>query len=371
MSTPPDTGTSLYYPYLEVNENYLKFSLLYWDCVRRIVPRGVEWQFRDSRGVQSAADHGVVRNTSPNAYLDGAAERFRAMIVPLFGSRARMRSSRFAREALRPLRHTQAVSLMHRGKMSGRLLQELDSGQLVPIHREKMSRHLRKELSRRRLSQCEHDWIAVPVNIGGIYMSCLAAEMGEAIRAPLITDVAAIAQGGEYILFGAPSRTREPTDPSGVLLRLGIRLPKPEALARVSMTRVLRFHRRYADERIAFREKIDEIVDTASTLKDPIALEDYLATNKRQIESALRDHRKLLGELGVKSFTAFLKVGCPTAITAAVSKAADLIDPRVISITGLAMAMVTWWADFQGKRRAAVKSCPWHYTFEVKRKFRV
>ena len=86
MSTTLDTGTALYYPYLRINEDYLKFSLLYWDRIRRIVPRGAEWQFRDTRGVLTAADEGVVRNTSPSAYLDGAAARFRAKIIPFFAS---------------------------------------------------------------------------------------------------------------------------------------------------------------------------------------------------------------------------------------------------------------------------------------------
>jgi hypothetical protein len=202
-------------------------------------------------------------------------------------------------------------------------------------------------------------------------MTCLAAEMSEAIRAPLITDVSAIAQGGEYILFGEPSGARRPSDPLGVLLKLGIRLPKPEALARVSMNRILRFHRDFADERVHFREQVEEIGRTAATLDDAFALEDYLASNKRRIESALRDHRKLLSELKVKSFTAFLKIGCPTCVIAAAGKATEFLDPGVISITGLAMGMIAWWANYPAKRRRAVRDCPWHYTFEVQRKFRV
>jgi DNA-binding transcriptional ArsR family regulator len=253
--------------------------------------------------------------------------------------------------------------------MSRRLIRQLEGGGLIPIHQGKMSRYLRAELSRRRLSKYGHDWIAVPEHIAGIYMGCLAAEMGQAIRAPLITDVAEIAPGEECILFGEPSRTQRPTDMSSVLLKLGIRLPRPEALAGVSMRRVLRFHRQHADERIAFREKVAEIVDAVSELNDPAALEDNLASNRRQIESALRDHRKLISELKVKSFTAFLKLGCPVAVAAAACKVSDLIDPRVISITGLAIAMVTWWADVRGQSRAAVRSCPWHYTVEVNRKF--
>ncbi len=37
-------STALHYPYIEVEENWLKTSLLYWDRIRRIFPKEAQWE---------------------------------------------------------------------------------------------------------------------------------------------------------------------------------------------------------------------------------------------------------------------------------------------------------------------------------------
>lgn len=77
------TGVALYYPYIHVrNEHWLKMALLYWDSIRRIVPRNFKPEHDEKYGSTQAVKEGLIQSTPPDAYVKAAAERFRTTILP-------------------------------------------------------------------------------------------------------------------------------------------------------------------------------------------------------------------------------------------------------------------------------------------------
>src|SRR5262245_55546920 len=82
-------ATSIYYPFLQVNESWLKLSLLYWDRVRRIVPEEVRARLSvngDTSSVRRAVDAGALIDTDAAPYLKASETRFRESTFPFLRS---------------------------------------------------------------------------------------------------------------------------------------------------------------------------------------------------------------------------------------------------------------------------------------------
>lgn len=59
-------GKALYFPYIHFQDkNWLKYALLYWDCVKRIVPRS--YAPKDDDDIRILMDKGMVENVDPQS----------------------------------------------------------------------------------------------------------------------------------------------------------------------------------------------------------------------------------------------------------------------------------------------------------------
>ena len=83
------TGSALYYPYIHIRSlDHVKASLIYWDRVRRIVPKMVregqdgKYAFDDSYDARLLADRGLLVCTDPVPYENHAADKFFEHISP-------------------------------------------------------------------------------------------------------------------------------------------------------------------------------------------------------------------------------------------------------------------------------------------------
>ena len=342
------SSTALYYPYLNVNDNWLKVSLLYWDRIRRIVPKEAEdfTSKRDSPIAMAASSEGVLLNTSADTALAAAAEQFRLRVLPLF----------------RSPEHPVYNEAKH-------LLSLPDAERVVTfVHCRKLTTALTEELVGMGIARQTKEWVALPDQVAGLYAVCLAAELAKRMNAPLVTDEPKFGQGGEYLLFGEPPQLSDRTAPKSLLAKVGITFPGPESVSALTWTELIKFRNRRDDERRRFRAAVEEIAARALKISDPTALDDFFSDAKVEIQSALADHAKALDEAKVSSVASALALSIPTVISSAAAKATVVLGSGAtvpLGVTGIAVALVAWWAQQRSKTRKAIAECPWHYLLSV------
>jgi hypothetical protein len=364
MSAAKPTGTALYYPNISVDENWLKVTLLYWDRMRRIVPR--EARRGDHSSIRRAIDSELLVDTPADEYREAASKRFEKQFLPLFDQRT-PQAPQWANRLHSRVRETQRLQQIHWAKVSPVLRRKL--ARFSYLHQEKMVSSLAHELEQKGFASATADWLKIPEILAGLYMVCLGAEMSTKMRIPLVTDEPEFAPGGEYALYGSvpPSETWDQI--RHVMLKLGLRFPKPDALATVPMAKIIRFHRDSTAERQQFREAVESVAEGASALNDLNSLADLFHDKKQTIQAAISSHRRRLAELGITTgMMAFLKLSIPSAITY-LGGLQKLVDSSVLGVAGIALGGVAWWADYRGARERLIASSPWHYALKIEQRF--
>ncbi len=343
-------GVTLYYPFIHPrDENFMKAALLFWSKVRRIVPESVTVGDKvdgDTESVQKLTDSGLLISTDPAPYTKVTSETF---LKILDTSQVDLRIGKSEAEELRT-RH-------------------------VNIHVEKIAYEILVALDERGVARRSGDWVTMRDEVGILYMHCLASSMSDAMSAPLLADSTAHAEFGETFLFN-PLLTSDLAratrlNPTETLLQLGLPLPTPEALAGVTIDKVIRFVNRNASEKQAFRNAIEGILQAASEVTDSNELADYLSDKRTSIQSAIKNLEKSLGEIRVISVGNAAKITIPAAFSAG-AKALPFgpIGVGIAAAIGLAIAAISIYAETRGKLRQARLGSPYHYIIRLKKKLK-
>ncbi|HNO77172.1 MAG TPA: hypothetical protein PKN33_03845 [Phycisphaerae bacterium] len=344
-----NSGFALYYPYLHIQDvDWLKWALLYWEGIRRIVPASAEPGLSDSHEARIASGAGLLMNTSPQPYVDGASKRFEKSVVPLL--------KRDPKSKIEDCKHIGLELAM-------------ESADVSP-HLDKMTGHLANSLRNDGLAEEFGPWLRIQNGGGGLYMVCLGAEMGVSMGTPLVTDTAEFSVGGEYLLYGEPPNKAQQSTVQPLLIQLGVEFPALKALRGISMKRIVAFHQKRAAERRRFRIAIDAVANTVAKLDDANALADYLSDKKAELQEAVSDHKKSMDELSVTSFVSALDIKVPSMVAGGVALGKINKTAGAILIgTGLSLGAIQWWAKYRSERRKIVKSCAWHYCLSARRAF--
>lgn len=340
-------GKALYYPYFGIRDgSWLKAALLYWDGIRRIGPGTGHHESYESH---LTAQAGLLVETDPRPYVEGAADMFRNYVIPLI---ARAHGSDQAQRI-------QIEQITKEMKLT-------QPSEYYRLRTEKMTETLMADLHGRGLAQFSGEWVTAKTWVGGVYMMCLAMEMSEKIGAPPVTHVSSLADLGEYLTFGQPPQ-HEVEQPTAFLLNLGISFPNPLSLSDVPIEKVIQFHEKYGDERRRFRKALEKIAREANKVVDANAMFDYLSDQRQEIKAALDDHNKSISYLNIKSGTGLLKVSTP----AGVGLLAAALNPAAANLLaglGITTSLIAWWADRRSDIQKA-KQAPYHYLLSVKKEF--
>jgi hypothetical protein len=330
-------GSALYYPYIHPrNVDRLKSALMYWDRVRRIVPREVTegaYADGDNDDARLLADNGLLLSTPPEGYKDRAFERFVQHIEP--------HQDRFRIEA------DEAVDLANRN---------------YGLHVEKMGDEAIYRLEQMGLAVQVGDWVAMNAQTGAFFMFCLAATMGSEIDAPLLSEEEDDGSLGQSILF-EPENT---DDASEWLIQLGIDLPTPDELAKVSTADFVSFANRRAAERLRFRQAIDGIIEVAREIDDPNLLADYVSSRRIELNEAFNSLKASLDEIRVEGVANAAKICVPSGIGGLLALS-PLGGPAVaiLAAVGVVVAGISCYATTRGKLRKARQACPYHYLISM------
>src|SRR5438093_1608456 len=243
-------GKALYFSFIHFqDENWLKYSLLYWDGIKRIVPPG--YSLQDSSSVKLLAEAGLIENVDPKTgdkpYTQGAAEEFVPTLEDLLEKRGNLGRGAFVSESLE--RNAPQASV-HVQKMDEKVIQLFESS---------------------GVAQRVSDWFNMNSVLAGYYMLCLAAHISEKQNAPLLSDSFEMETGGTFFQHSRISpepAKRQTEDTSFQLARMVLSVPRPETLAAVKMEKIMAFHSKYEAERMKFRQAIEKMVTEVAKFDD-------------------------------------------------------------------------------------------------------
>ena len=341
-----DTGVTLYQPYLEFhNPGWLKQTLLLWDAVRRIVP--TDYQPDDNDEVREALDAKAVLNTAPEPYAEKAADRFL--------------------ESWQPLRTEKLVDAIEN---AADRIPNGNMGAQVGLWHRKVSDKLARRLEKEGVLRQDGNWYRTDGIHAGLYMTCLATTMADAIGITCCTDRAFFQTNAKFFQRGASS-----AGPHNLShekwFSLGLKLPTAENVSSVPMKSILEFRTKHREARMNLRRILADVSASLSSCGDDNAVQDMIRAESARIQSQLDDYRERLSDLRVRATTTFFRIDRPAAAVAAASliAAPDGLSKTLGVFAGFALGVADWWVDLRTEFRDLKRANPLHYLSLVQRKF--
>lgn len=333
-------GTALYYPYIHVRKSAcLKSSLLYWDRVRRIVPKQM---YRPSGEPVEGDEHDpeilvavkakLLLNVSANDYVGEATGKFFSHVEPL-------------------LKDADTIDTLREA------VQHSDE----KMHIEKMGHQVLAKLSKYKLAKKEGKWVHMSDELSSLYMYCLASSIGQTIKAPLYTDWEPAVSLGETLLFS--DHKNQKLTKSSHLVQLGIRMPAPAALEKVPMEKIVEFSHAHTIQRQSFRKAVEVILQTATTMEDPVERADYFLTQQDAIRGSVSEYRARIRALKLEAIQNVMTMEEPPLFKK-LDKLVGWIFPKgkpLLKGLGIGVGAVTTIAATKGKLNEAARSGSYHY----------
>lgn len=324
--------TILYYPNIEIPDgDWIRKSLLYWDEVSSIVPRGIE--------------HELYTNSYITAQLHDEGE-YRAIFPDQLKTNEIYDD--FEREINNKIRMIGKSHFLHSPKLQKRLIHNdkliiknnrhrevlFDT---VPIHREKIPNEIIDRLYYLNRGPSNDEWVSIDSQIANIYMATLAkyTALADSNKTVIGTDQPNSINDIYSLRYASkPSKYKTPT----LNMSLNI-LPTPSK--DVPIKNIIAFKRKYRLELLSLREQISKFEIDISNSESHEELKEKSLVFKEKIEKETRDTIKMLKSDKIDFFLSSLRtivnIKSPTLMgTCAAIAGNKLINfPLVASLTGI------------------------------------
>lgn len=315
--------TILYYPHIEVPDDWLKKSLLYWDEIGSIIPNRYKGSSISSN-MEILRQEGIFRHFDPSSLMHGNgyekvedfASEFRSVI----------RSTDF-------LQLVNRLPRIRRGQRQDFVSERVLRSNVVPIHYDKISGSLVNYLERKRLvypsnhnsppsimdtlrdfidDPYPEDWILMERKTAGLYMSLLAKYLADNDLNATVTGT----NDTEYhqLNFGSIGKEAGFACYTTTLHNV---LPSPKQ--NVPIDKILKFKRERKDELLLFRNEIQNFQSELSKAEDQAQVMDISVSFSERIIREVNNIHKTMSESKIDSqfgsLQTFVKMGVPTLLT--------------------------------------------------------
>lgn len=301
-------GHALYYPHINLtNKNWLKYAVLYWDKISRIVPASV--QPADSEDIiRLRAEMDFVEDYRPDEWdVSCAAQEF-------FKWFTRHADNPKMREYYELRYHPLHRHRMGRGELAGALhAAALATG--TYIHVDKLDHHLKEFLFANGIAipgeEEWRDWVRIDTEVGLLYMSYLAHSISAKTSRAVITDDLSLFASSEIIAASlSQNRQEELQHRMGTLL---VAAYGPSDMNAVTFDQLIAFRKKHDNQRMAFFDHVNDLCCSMPKV-----------TSKEEFEDALNHHMKILGadademqkqykDMRIDPVLRFINISAPTA----------------------------------------------------------
>jgi len=332
---------ALYYPSMEFHDiDWLKGMLLFWDGIRRIVPKS--YTPHDDYDVEAFVDAGIIKPIDPSKDAANIADEFKEKLDNIYKGAA-------------------ALDYIERPDEHERQYR---------IHPEKVAARLRDVLSAKEISLATKGWLQVSEEFGRFYMFYLANKMAEKRGLAKITESKEAWTASCYFDYDGAVDGCVDFDTNKQILTLMLRDFIPENIEGIPAKTIISFREKYRDERRHFIESVKTFVTRISDIDDPQIVRDAINEYKKDIESSIKDFRGSLTSLKFTSLTGIKTISFPVGFNAITLFGTGGFEYVTISsIAGLALGLLTSYVGYKEKRKTMIKECDFSYIYFLSNTF--
>lgn len=326
-------GHAIYYPHINLtNKNWLKYALLFWDKISRIVPHSVTPS--DSEDViRIRSEIGFIEDYHPERWdTSNAASKFfrtfRHWIEdPEIVDYYRHRYPEIF-EDLFHWRHRRR----HRHPDMFRFFGAIAQQEGTYIHVQKLDRDLKEYLYCLGVAMPGEnewsDWVRIDGELGLLYMTYLASSIGENTSRPTVTDYGPCFAASSVLRRDVEHRRNEELECG--LGNLLIASYAPKDMNAVTMERLIEFRKKYESDRLGFFDSIASLCKDIPKVESEDQLKDALNHHGASLRKQTDELKKQFEDMRIEPVLRFIGISLPTACTSLIEYVPDNFDPLII-----------------------------------------
>ncbi|KJS20070.1 MAG: hypothetical protein VR72_16060 [Clostridiaceae bacterium BRH_c20a] len=328
---------ALYYPNIEFqNFQWLYSAALIWDKIYRIVPSS--YTPHDPKNVKDLFEDGEIGIfLDPSNYAKEVADEF--------------------------------LSKLENEDWDAAALTRIDED-YARIHKEKVDVTLRDMIISTGGIDSGENWYFVPTNFEAQYMTYLANSMAEKNNLSIISDKPAAWACSTYYSYNGQVNDFPQIDDSTQLASLLFKEIIPVNLTDISIEELLKFRKSKKDERQNFMRAINNAANQISNCSDPKIINDLVHDLMLDVEQALKDYRKCLGDFKYNSLTGLYSIAIPVA-TEVINQTAHIRSQelQILSALGVAIGVVTSIREYRKSKVSLAKESDYSYLLQMRNRW--
>jgi len=292
----------LYYPTIEIgNPNWIKQSVLYWDIIGTIAPRGLEWRAKGVPEFNQLADHGMLRIFHPESYVQNQQQLLDEFI--------RIRNSKKYKTLCQEQKNAPAK---------------------YKLHSEKMYPQLKAYIRENHLADEDGDVFLLNKIDGLLYMSLLAKYIADQ------DGHTSTIPGTDYREYRDLAFISETKDNSISALSLSLQKVLPIPRVDVPLQNVLAFKKKRRDELLEFRKTITDLQAQLKVSQTHIEIQDRLASFSENMELGVSNLIRVASEDKLPTVLGTLESLFSISVPDVVSIVAGAAINPAIAVIGIA-----------------------------------
>jgi hypothetical protein len=356
-------GHAIYYPHINLtNKNWLKYALLFWDKISRIVPKSVSPS--DSEDViKIRSEVGFIEDYHPESRdTSQAARDFFAWFSHQIEDPCFLDYYDHMLPEIRDmLKHSSGWRRHGRYPHPFAVLNAIAREQGTYVHVEKLDPRLKEYLYLTGVAMPGEnewsDWVKIDGEIGLLYMSYLAGSIGEHTSRPTVTDYSACFASSSVLRWAVKRRYQEELEHGLGNLLLASYAPKD--MNAVTIDKIVEFRKKYDNERIVFFDSVAAICRDIASVENEGQLQDALNHHGPTLKKHTEDLKKQFEDMRIEPILRFIGISIPTACASMIKYIPDAVGPFIIGggvLLGFASATHSYFKD-----RKALQDNPLSY----------
>jgi len=345
-------GHAIYYPHISLtNKNWLKYALLFWDRISRIVPQAVTPQ--DSEDViKIRSEVGFIEDYYPESGdTSQAARDFFSWFSHQIEDPHSLDYYGYAQPGILDMpRHSRRLRRQGPYPHPFAVPKAVAREQGTYIHVEKLDPELKEYLYLAGVAVPGEnewsDWVKIDGELGLLYMSYLAGSIGERTSRPTVTDYSACFARSSVLRRAVKRRYQEELEHG--LGNLLVASYAPKDMNAVTIDQIIEFRKKYDDERIAFFDSVGALCRDIPSVENEGQLQDALNHCGRTLRKHTEDLKKQFEHMKIEPILRFIGISIPTACTSMIEYVPDALDPLIMGggvLLGFASATLSYSKD--------------------------
>lgn len=332
---------AIYYPAIEFqNYEWLWSAALLWDRIYRIVPSNCEPD--DPINIRILCEDGEIGiPIRPDNYAKEIADEF--------------------------------IIKLNSEDWNAAALELNVPDDYAKLHKDKVDVKLRELIISKGSAASYNDWLYIPVEFEALYMTYLAKSISERNNLQLLSDSSAAWTGSTYFHFNGNIEDFPSDNLLQQLITLVIRDFIPSNILDIKPEELLKFRRKYKDERCRFLSAVKKGAKQISDCDDPTVIQDHIEDMKKEIETALNDYRKSLKILNIVGLTGIKSLSFPVLTNILTKITGNDLDPTtlvVLSTMGIGLGLVSGLSNLRHKRKNLLRESDYSYLLHLNREWK-